>query len=123
MLRLQIDPKLSAHQITRFVTTDGTPVVLTFKWNERSQFWYIDVSQTLKNGTTTSFYGAKLTPAFPALMGVKNLFSFPGDLILLPTQATTARTPVGYNDLGVTWFPCWISEAEAIAWKASHGVR
>ena len=123
MLRLRIDPTLSAEQTTRFVTTDGTPVVLTFRWNERSSFWYIDVLQTLKDGSTSKFTGAKLTPKYPALMGVKNLFSFPGDFILLPTQSTAADAPVGYFDLGVTWFPCWISEAESVAWKASHGVR
>jgi hypothetical protein len=123
MLRLRFDPNLSARQVARFVTTDGTPVVLTTYWNERSQFWYIDVLQTLKDGATTSFAGAKLTPSYPALVGVKNLFSFPGDFILLPTQSTAKDAPVGYTDLGVTWFLCWISEAESTTWKASHGVR
>jgi hypothetical protein len=123
MLRLRINPELASQQTTRFVTTDGTPVVLTLRWNERSQFWFIDVQQTLPDGSTTSFFGAKLTPSYPALMGVKSLFSFPGDFILLPTQSTTVNAPVGYSDLGVTWFPCWITEAESIAWRSARGLR
>ena len=123
MLRLRMDATLSSQQTTRFVTTDGTPVVLTLRWNERSGFWYLDILQTLKDGSTSQFTGVKLTPRFPALYGVKNLYSFPGDFILLPTQSTAADGPVKYEDLGVTWFVCWFSEAEAVAWRARNGLR
>lgn len=123
MLRLRIDPTLSAQQTTRFVTTSGTPVWVTFRWNARSNFWYIDVKQTLRDGSTTSFYGVKLTPNFPVLQGVKNLFSFPGDFVLLPTQSTTVNGLVGYADLGTNWFLCWISDAEAEVWRSVNGVR
>jgi hypothetical protein len=122
MLRLQVDPSLSAQQVISFTTTEGTPVRVTLTWNERSQFWYIDLTQTLSDGTTSSFYGVKLTPSFPVLSGVKNLYTFPGDFLLLPVQSTVVTDPVGYADLGTLWFLCWISDAEATAWKASYGI-
>lgn len=123
MLRLRIDPTLSAQQTTRFVTTDGTPVLVTFRWNERSGFWYIDLVQTLKDGSTSSFSGAKLVPNYPILRGVKNLFTFPGDFLLLPTQSTTLSDPIKYEDLGTSWFLCWISDAEAAIWRSANGLR
>lgn len=123
MIRLRIDPSLSSQQTSRFVTTDGTPVLFTLRWNDRSAHWFLDVTQTLPDGSATSFTGVKLTPNYPVLQDVKNLFSFPGDFILLPTQPSLLATPIGYLDLGTSWFMCWISDAEAASWRSANGLR
>ena len=122
MKQFAFDPNLSAQQTFRFVTDDATPVFATLRWNTRSEFWYLDVAKVLPDGTQSAFTGVKVVPSFPLLASVKHLYTFPGDLILLPTTSN-AGDSIGYNDLGSLWFLCWISDTEAAAWRTAHGVR
>lgn len=123
MKKLPFNPQLSARQQLRFVTTDGTPTVLTLSFNERSEFWYTDIEKTLSDGTKQSYTGVKLVPNWPLLWEHKGVFPFPGDFLVLPTSAAASSQPIGYFDLGTNWVLCWLLDSEVDAWRSANGLQ
>ena len=123
MKKFSYNPFLSSQQTFRFVTDEGTAVVVTLRWNGRSNFWFLDVTQTLADGTTSSFYGVKVVASFPLLRAVQSLFAFPGDFIVFPASSGVVGQPIAFPDLGSQWFLCYLNATEIAAWKVQNGVQ
>lgn len=77
------------------VELSGTPFLLRFTWNYRSEFWYVTISDTDGNVVAGN---RKITVGTPLLYGVPGTDKPDGELIAIDTSG--AGQEAGLEDLG-----------------------
>lgn len=117
MKKILVDGGVAADISLNFQIDTGELVSLRLVFNNRSGFWYADVTYS---GVT--MYGVKLVPGWPLLAQYRARLGMPGDLLLLPISADAREYSMEYADFGVTWFLYYCNDAEIASWKAHRGI-
>jgi hypothetical protein len=89
---IAVDPTLAF--FTQTTTLDGTPYLLTFRYNYRESVYYLDIYSA--DGKTPFVVGLKIVCSFPLL---RTYATPPGELYAL-TSSTTDDTPPALGEMG-----------------------
>ncbi len=78
---------------TQTTTLDGTPYLLTFKYNQRETCYYLDIANA--DGTVDFVLGMKLVPGIPLL---RPWPTPPGEMFII-TQSSADDSPPALGEL------------------------
>jgi hypothetical protein len=87
--QISIDP--SATYWTQVATLDGTPYLLTFKYNTREAVYYFDISS--EDGSIDYALGVKVVPDFPLLRTYGAGGGPPGEIVAMRVDTTSDAAP------------------------------
>lgn len=95
---------------TQVTTLDGTPYLLTFRFNGRESCYYLDIDSV--DGVTNFIKGLKLVCNFPLLMYTSTGINPPGELMCLSTNLDDSPPGIGELGAGLRCQLIYMTEAE-----------
>lgn len=95
MTVLRIPVRAEVPFYTQRTSLDGRSYLFTFKWNQRSGFWFFDFADQDEDPIVS---GVKVVPEIPLLRRIIDERRPAGELIV--TDLTGDGEPPGYSDFG-----------------------
>lgn len=118
MATVTISTDPSALFWSQTTTLDGTPYLLTFRFNTRENAYYLTIAAG--DGSVVYAQGVKLVPNYPLLLSYG--LNPPGELMCISFSANDAPPGIGELGDGLRCALLYIEEADVIA-GGSEGWR
>jgi hypothetical protein len=115
MLEIPINTKISA-DLTFTVLLDNVEVKFRLKWNDKTQFWMVNIYEEPDNDFI--LHGLKIIPNYPFLYTYGP--SFPGQIICLKIGNDTEEE-ITYTNFGTGWRLIYLTAEEFEEWRVLSG--